>query len=379
MNKLIYLRTQLLRQHDHTLFDDPVLGDWIGCQKLIEYAGYFTRSRTCEQLPNFDFLAPPLVPMPLASELGTLEPFEQVFDGVINRLCNEFKTHNKTIYISWSGGIDSTAILAGFLKVAGQDILERIEILCDQESVNENPYFYYKFIKDHFVEHDINNFRLNTSTVKTSILIDGEAGNQCMGSNPIAKLFFTHRPNILKQSWKDTDISELLTILDPNNPKRDNLVNYWINLVVASQEHSPVDIKTVYDFLWWANFDFKFIEVLMRKMPAYSFEFGSEDTQYIWENVLVRPFATKEVQQWSLLSKDLRAEMVSVDTKYFPKKYIFDFDKNHHYFEYKTEVGSYGAETLSKQSLTFAIDINWNKYTLQNRKDRQLLGQLLKG
>jgi len=385
MTKLIYLRADELYKHDPEIIHNTKVGNWVAPHMAISYAGAFTRSRSCDAIPNFDFLAPAISKMPGASDLGSLDSFEHVFDELIVRYCNEFAQHNKTIYISWSGGIDSTTIMTGFLRNAPKEILERIIILCNDDSIKENPYFYHTFLKDKFKQQIINTFLLDATTVNTSIVIDGEAGNQCMGNNIIAKLVFANQSDILLTPWRNVpNLNQLLAIENrwiskcPQRwPNIDTVVSNWVNRLLETVPYSPVEINTIYDLFWWANFDMKFNEVLLRKIPGYSYNLTNTDTKTLWDDVLLRPFASKELQCWSMLSKDLRAEMTTVDLKYFAKKYILDFDNNYHYFEYKTETGSFGISHLSNSSLVFAIDTDWNKYTLKRREDRQFLGKLI--
>lgn len=381
MNKLIYFRATELIKHDNDIVNNKKIGKWLAPHLAISYAGSFTRSRSCDTIPNLDFLAPAISKMPLAGELGVFDSFENIFDSLITQYCVEFAQHNKTIYLSWSGGIDSTTIVTGFLKNAPKEILERIEILCNEDSIIENPYFYHMFLKDKFKQHRINDFLLDDTTVNDSIIIDGEAGNQCMGNNIIAKLVFSNRLDVLLKPWRqEKNLNQLLVIENKwlsLVPNVDDAVTYWVNQLLATVPYCPVELVTIYDLFWWANFDMKFNDVLLRKIPGYAFNLTNTGTKTLWDHALIRPFASKEMQCWSILSKDARAEMTPIDLKYFSKKYILDFDKNYHYFEYKTETASKGISARSVSSLVFAIDTEWNKYTLQRRADRQFLGKLI--
>lgn len=83
---------------------------------------------------------------------------------------------------------------------------------------------------------------------------------------------------------------------------------------------------------------------------------------------------------WSMNSKDIRREKTTIFSKYYSKKYIFDFDGNDLYFENKREsyssTNQYEDLNAGKDNI-FAIDKEWNKYDILNKETLKLfMGKL---
>jgi hypothetical protein len=68
-----------------------------------------------------------------------------------------------------------------------------------------------------------------------------------------------------------------------------------------------------------------------------------------------------------------------LDSKYYFKKYIYEFDHNDFYFYNTHKHYSMPAHWLSRFTVEslFAIDYNWNRYTLDSPDHRRQLGQIL--
>ena len=149
-------------------------------------------------------------------------------------------------------------------------------------------------------------------------------------------------------------------------------------MVKESIVHSPVPIKTGYDFLWWMNFNFKFDDVLIRKVPSYTRQLTAEQTKIFYEESLYRFYAHPNMQIWSMLAGDIRRTGLKITPKYVPKKYIYDFDHNDFWFYNKREEGSV-TDVLFNTTITnvFAIDSNWHKYSITDKDTRIKLGKLL--
>ena len=193
-----------------------------------------------------------------------------------------------------------------------------------------------------------------------------------MGWRAINILRYYNRIDLFATPWRNhNNLTELL----PGSSQ------FTIDLVTESIKHAPIDITTCYDFIWWANFNFKVDEVLIRKVIGMTSKLSAEQCRVFWNQGLQRFFVDPEMQVWSMISSDLRREKTSIFSKYFPKNYIFDFDKNELYYSNKREEASNSDSALKySNGLTpiYAVDNNWNKYSIANKVDRKQLGQILK-
>ena len=373
MNKFVYINPWLMYLHDRRGFSKNIGTD----SKLLQLSysiGNFFRPRVGPTYSLAD-LAPPSCPIP--SEL-TYETFDSAMDGVMTKFAGQVASTDHEIFVLWSGGIDSTAILVGMLKNFDHGLLSRVTILCNHASIIENPYFYYKFLHGKLNIRDADEFQLTDENVRNVYLFDGEGGNQCSGSALISECKYHHLYDMLKAPLEN--IRELVPIfssatvknakefieLEPNQEHADpRIMHTLVDYILETAPLAPVDISTVYDGLWWFNFNTKFEEVLFRKIPAYVFNLTDENSKYAFDQAIVRVYAKPEFQNWALVSLGERFSKLMTDTKYHAKKYIFDFDKNYHYFENKMEVSSLMLATarahLHDSPISiFAIDDQWH-------------------
>jgi hypothetical protein len=178
--------------------------------------------------------------------------------------------------------------------------------------------------------------------------------------------------DLLGKPWRD--ISDYNKVIPNSTP-------FLVDMVTESVEHAPVPIETIYDFLWWINFNFKFDAVLIRKVFVYARYLNANQTKDLWENGMMLFFAEPEMQNWSMLSNNFRRESLVIAPKYTPKKYIYDFDHNDIWFAHKGEEGSgtslYYYNYLIPSRPVFAYDSNWNMYSVKDQSTRIALGKIL--
>jgi len=97
---------------------------------------------------------------------------------------------SSSIYVGWSGGIDSTAALVALLQTATTSRRRRLKVVLDEESMVENPTFYRNFIGGGKLEevprqgqplswHEDRIRRENAANV----FVTGELGDQLFGSD----------------------------------------------------------------------------------------------------------------------------------------------------------------------------------------------------
>lgn len=300
--------------------------------------------------------------------------FDVVLESIAEEFCQQVLQSGKTPYLCWSGGVDSTAILVSLLKVGSLEFLKKLVVLYNTNSINENSYFYYNFIENRLTAEDIDDFKITGENYNKIMIIDGEFGNQIMNHNYCTNLIYSGRYDLLDDPWKTN--KELSTLLF-------NVDNEFSNqLILDSVPHSPVPVETGFDLLWWMNFNFKFDNIVLRKIEPYTHNLTAEQTETFWNEGLVRFFTHPDMQIWSLLTTNQRREGLKITPKYVPKKYIFDFDHNEFWFYNKREEVSRSSKLMVQHHTPYtsslvAIDKNWNKYYIADSQTRKQLGELL--
>lgn len=369
MHDLIFFASRLIRTIDPSLLSkDYKHSKWFNLSDAL--ARSENPSSRVDQLSTPWPLSPTINPIPniTNNELR----FDVVLNNITEDLCKTAMASNRPVYLFWSGGIDSTCILASLLQVANRDFLKNLVIVTDHNSIVENSHFYYQYIHNQLAVMPMDEFEINCENYDKIIVVDGEGGNQCLQGPSVQKLIYRKRFDLLNQSWRDhADLGNLL--LGSNN--------FQIELIIDSIKRAPVPIDTGYDFLWWTGFNFKFDDVMIRKMFAYCENLTPEQTKHFWNYSLYRPFRHENMQMWSMNAKDLRRHYTTTTVKYFAKKYIYDFDRNDFYYSSKLEQGS-DAYKLKTSHPTlylpyFAFDINWKKYSFADPNTRHKLGKIL--
>jgi hypothetical protein len=370
MDNLIYFSVPLLTSFDGQLKNKQYrYHHWFEMIDILEWPAHITSRISALNTP-----------WPLASSVCTMPQitsnelnFSKVIEYIADEFCKQINQSNQTPYVYWSGGIDSTSILVSLLKVANSEFLKKLVVVCDQSSIKENSYFYYKFIDKKIQIQPLETFSITADNYKQIIIVDGEAGNQCLGWRAINVLAYYQEFDLLAQPWQN--IKDFNSILP-------GCTEFARQMICDSIGQAPINIDSVYDFLWWTNFNFKFDDVLLRKAHYYTKNLSPEQSKYFWNHSINRFYAHPLMQQWSMLSKDLRREKTQTMGKYFAKKYIYEFDCNELWYVNKKEESSdsrifYESRSLLDSTAVFAIDQDWNRYSLADLHTRQELGRIL--
>jgi hypothetical protein len=306
--------------------------------------------------------------------------FSDVVDDVASTYCQEIAATGKQAYLLWSGGIDSTSIVVAFLRNASSDVLRQTKILCTQNSIDENSYFYHRFIEPNFVVEDTYSFKITSDNYDKIICFDGELGDQCFyGHNYVYQLAMTDRFDLLNSPWKDN--LEHCIIKNPKfMPASDSTVNFAMDLMVESIESAPIEIDTLYSFLWWTQYEFKWDENNLRKLNFYTSGISSKETEYFYKHGLRRLYSEDKMQIWSMLTLPQRHATLQLDIKYDAKQYIYQHDKNDFYFAHKQKSNSgmnWVVDQFDHGYHTLAVDENWKTYLLTSAADRSTIAEIL--
>lgn len=373
MDNLIWFNLPMLSNYDSSLLDPGYKNS-----KWFTLPGTFSplrhlHSRTRKLETPWD-LSQRVCPIPPV--IGSDTDFTRVMDSTATRVAGKIVADDKIPYFAWSGGIDSTCALVALLKTGNQNFLNRLIIMCNQHSVMENSYFYHQYIKGKFPIVDIDHNIATEYTYDKIVFLDGHVGDHIFGgSNKIlAKMLAKKEIDRLSLKWRNTDIYKLCHEIYPGSPKD---IDVLTELTIDSIKHSPVDIVTVHDFIWWARFDMHVQDVLMMHVIPKVAHLTPQQSQVFYNNS-VRIFAEPEMQVWSMISLEQRQSQLLLDPKYSPKKYIYDFDKNDLYFAHKTkQTSSVKSSEDARWATLVAIDSSWNKYHITDVSVRQKLGKIL--
>jgi len=270
-------------------------------------------------------------------------PEFRTFNTTYSELCNHraieilknAETLGTTIYVLYSGGIDSTCVLVSLLTHATPAQRKNIVVLLSHESIAENPRFYADYIRG--------KLRVESSIMFPNLLggkdmlVSGEHNDMVMGSDKIGQMMTrygavtAHAPynrDLLTSYFSDSLGGDLET------------ASFYIQLFERVCAAAPVPIRSNLDFLWWTNFAIKwqacYAYILLLTPPRNA----SGMTKDYLDSRFVSFFNTEEFQLWSMNNQDKRLKDTWKTYKWVVKDVIYEFNKDVEYRDNKTKKGS---------------------------------------
>lgn len=231
-------------------------------------------------------------------------------DEVIERRVKQYIKTNKYLNLCWSGGIDSTCLVTGFLKHATN--LDQIRVLYSPFSVYENKDF-FEHIRHTYPTLELLDISgdVYLETEFDGILINGHGGDEFTAS--LDESFFDAQGyHGVHSPWQNL-------IKDPE------LQNFCKNFFALSGR--PID--TVLEARWWfysvaKSQVFSPIDSVFTTAETSAFFDCQEFEDYMWHN-----------------TDKILPEPDYNSYKKFLKKYIYDFDHNETYFATARKLNSW--------------------------------------
>lgn len=256
---------------------------------------------------------------------------DECFKLRVQELCNT----NKTLYLFWSGGIDSTAMAVGFLNHCSN--LSQLKVVYAPSAMKENPGFFLHLLEHPEIEMIDFSGEVYLNQEFDGIYITADAADELTASLD-ASFFDANGYEALHKPWDEFIFEKTKNI---------NLIDFYKEY--SSQSNVP--IVTVLDARWWF-----YVQCKIQKFPTafsslfnqhQSLPIGFYDT-YNFENYAAHNIST------IIENKNYHSY------KQFLKEYIFEYDKNEIYRKFKTKVNSfqtllYGAKKIILQDNRYII------------------------
>lgn len=279
-------------------------------------------------------------------QIKCISPIGRVVDNpkTIEALCYEstqriIKAANfRYIYITWSGGIDSTLVLSEFLKHCSHD---QIIVMMDKHSIQEYPTYYEKYIKNKLTTTSMDFYtdRPLESAIKNGIVVTGHLLDPVFGSNNYSAM--------PKEKLEES----IDQFLKPLNKYSQELYTKLIN-------SCPRNIENVKDLFWWMDYTLNYqseelmwlLEVKDMVLGRNLFHFGSGAD---WNNYAV--------------STPIEIKWPGYDFKKFKqvlKDQIYKFTKDDFYTKEKIKMPSWRHYRTDEQRFRKKaawIDTEWRR------------------
>ncbi len=286
--------------------------------------------------------------------LPVMRTFSKTYENICDERAVELLTtatkRGCKIYVSWSGGIDSTTALVSLLKHATVEQRKSIVVLLTEDSIFENPVFYREHIRGHLARES--SMLLPYLVGDDHIFVSGELNDQLFGAettNGLIKRFGPHAPH------KAYDRDMLHTyFLEKSGDE--TLTTFYLNLFERMRDNAPIDVVSNHDMIWWFSFAVKWQSVYYRAVSyASTHSLPKISAAYLHES-FTPFFNTEDFQLWSMLNPDKKIGDGWHTYKWPAKDIIYKFTKDEHYRDTKLKSGSLSLVTLRMHSYRFIDD-----------------------
>jgi len=177
-----------------------------------------------------------------------LRPFSKTYEEICVARASEILARadalDVNVYVSWSGGIDSTLVLVSLLMQATPAQKKRIIVILTEESIAENPRFWNEHVHGNLrVDSAILfSYRLGTN----DIMLDGEHNDQIFGSDKVAKLIRKFGGDVLHKPYS----RELFSTFWGESLPDKQTTDFYLDLFEHLSGAAPVSISTNFLYLW---------------------------------------------------------------------------------------------------------------------------------
>lgn len=272
-------------------------------------------------------------------ETGTDLALYDIMDARAIEIAARARSTGKRIVIMWSGGIDSTAVLASFIKNLDRDDLAKITVCTTTSALQENAFFYVDQIQGRFELLHWYDLMISNDFLSQNILLHGDPGD-CIFGPSIGKFRALWPDRQYLKSWKDNQ--HLLYFLYHDNIQP-SFAQWWVdkichNLHELQSRGMFLKIQSISDWHWWNYYNLKWQGSLTRPLVRNKKHADeSIQQQHLDELFELSFFAGVDFQKWSYQNLHrLLGEGVEKH-KWEIKQYIYDLDRNIHYRDRMTK------------------------------------------
>lgn len=339
-------------------------------------------------------------------EMPKYDPnFKKTFSDVTDEFAQQIKylinTKGLQFMVFYSGGIDSTVCLTALLKNLSARELANIHVNLSMDSIIENPTFFKNHIEKKFANRihnsDIVDYSKAIHTGYVPITLD--QGDTLFGTELGTGMYAKYNEliNYISEGSRKQliDLHDKVISLDTHYSKYEELIIAYFSIpksgeykfnpdfgkkfyrkVVKNIETSNVPIHTLHDFFWWTIFNIKYMFCAFRAPLHYGDE---KDIEYSLKGGIVNWFGTEDYQKWSMANNN-NGEKISgpshLQYKWAARKYIYEFDKDDWYFNYKMKIGSLRnifVRNYAKMESNFALGTDFKLIPIETPEAHEFL------
>ena len=330
--------------------------------------------------------------------------FAEVSDLKAKEYASRIEANNEKFAILYSGGIDSTVIMAALIKNLTPTQLKNISVCTSMAAVVENPRFWKKYIFDRFnvIDSMVNKYDALIEQGYTPVTADdGDCIHgtvfglnllhnwESLVGDRLSSESKSHIRSILPR-FNNADVhysefKDLFTVYMQYNanpafplPRVENpdltfgrklYDKFDLNVRTAS-----VPVSSLWDFVWWLIFNVKMLNCGVRGALYYNDRIEPEKAIHAVDNWYLDP----GYQHWSMVNNNNGEKIGNSAASYkkAARDYIWDLDRNDWYRAFKLKLESMAMNTVGqsvdansviyKPSQRFGVDKNWQMLNIDD-------------
>lgn len=327
MTEFVYVASQLLDKFDTEQYPDVALYKQFG--KVFGATWISDRSKTLTM--------PFSTGIEKVNEFYAFDDFNVSIDEALVNSATDILSRNKTVYLMWSGGIDSTLMIIAFFKT-GLD-LKNVKVVLNIDSIKENYNFYKKYVLPNF---DLVATELLIQDAKSKILdgviVQAEHADLIFSVSITRIMNKALGPNFMHYPFDRTNTLEFLT----KKGWSKLAANCAYDLVSLTATKAPIELKTMQDFAWWYSYNFRW----QHNREKFRARINPL-------NEYITFFAHRDFQRWSV--KNL-LEHRHLDEKTEFRRAIRDFTLDDNYATFKIKWASQSKHLATNSAFALTLD-----------------------
>jgi hypothetical protein len=308
-----------------------------GMKRFLEYFRAY-RDPTISPVDRSGVLIFP-VRMRSLFPLPRMRVFTDSFEDVCNQRAQELLVRaeklDTSLYVFWSGGIDSTCVLISLLKMATTVQKERIVVLMSEDSIFEYSGFYRDHIRGKLRRESAMLFSYILGT--KNLIVNGECNDQLFGSDIISLVINRFGADVIHEPYSRDLFRTFFT-----EKMADDWETAWryVWLFERLCDSAPITLSSNYDHFWWINFAMKWQTVFMRVLSFVAERNAKLITKPYVEKYYAPFFNSESFQLWSMNNPRARVKDGWRSYKWPAKEVIYNFTKDADYRDTKLKRGS---------------------------------------
>ncbi len=324
--------------------------------------------------------------------------FAQVSDERALAVRDLVRSTGRQIALYYSGGLDSTVAAVALLKNLTAEELRNVAICTSVDGVMENPRFYRRHLRDKIRILDSARTRYDDLIAHGHYAITADTGDSIFGTEQMTQLLFSYselvdklpgdarerlrklcdNPTIGEQPYERfTDLIVSYLSIEQNPA----LGRWFYEKLVRNIQTSGVPVHSLHDFFWWFIFNVKYMHCALR---AALFYYRGDDVKAAIQTNIINWYNTADYQRWSMVNNNNGQKIrnnLSTTYKWAARQYIYDYDRDDWYLNFKLKLGSFQLLLRSNNGehrKVFGLDTDYHVHTyddieLRRRVSRRLM------